>query len=325
MLKLELVNHGYHVGKNNVSKIVKKCGYRFWKAKEVLTSNDPNYKEKLEAITKILSNLKPTERFFSIDEFGPFAVKERGGKRLVPMGEYPTVPQFQRSRGSLIVTAALELSTNQITHFYSTGKNSDEIIRMLRILITKYSGCRRIFLSWDHASWNSSKSLLSEIAEVNSYSFRKKAKTPIVELAPLPARSQFLNVIESVFSGMAKAIIQNSDYESVDDAKVAIDRYFKERNGHFRKHPKRAGRKISSFPLSRRVRIARTPSPMKPNSRCGSDTSRLGPASGLLALCASVQGQHDEAILWWLRVSFPAVCPGQPSRRLTPSRKTIID
>ncbi len=244
LLKLELENQGYHVGKNNVSKIVKKAGYRFWKAKEVLTSNDPNYNEKLQAITKILSNIKPTERFFSIDEFGPFAVKQRGGKRLVRQGEYPTVPQFQPSKGSLIVTAALELCTNQVTHFYSTRKNSDEIIKMLQILIRKYSGCRTIYMSWDHASWHSSKSLFAEIANVNKYRFRKKSKTPIVKLAPLPARSQFLNVIESVFSGMAAAIIQNSNYESVDHAKEAIDRYFMERNEYFHEHPKRAGNKI---------------------------------------------------------------------------------
>jgi len=244
LLKLELENHGYHVGKNTVSKIVKNAGYRFWKAKEVLTSNDPNYHEKLEAITKILSNLKPTERFFSIDEFGPFAVKQRGGRRLVRQGEYPTVAKFQPSKGSLIVTAALELSTNQVTYFYSTRKNSDEIVKMLHILIRKYSGCRRIYMSWDHASWHSSKALFAEIAKVNNYRFRKKLKTPIVKLAPLPARSQFLNVIESVFSGMAAAIIQNSNYESVDHAKEAIDRYFMERNEYFHNHPKRAGNKI---------------------------------------------------------------------------------
>jgi hypothetical protein len=43
---------------------------------------------------------------------------------------------------------------------------------------------------------------------------------------------------------MARAIIHNSDYASLDDAKVAIDRYFRERNEHFRKHPRRAGIKI---------------------------------------------------------------------------------
>jgi len=244
LLRQEMENQGYPICRNNVSLIINKAGYRFWKAKEVLTSNDPKYREKLEAIKNILSNLKPSERFFSIDEFGPFAVKERGGRRLVRQGEYPTVPQFQRSKGSLIVTAALELSTNQITHFYSPRKNSDEIIKMLNILIREYSGYSTIYLSWDHASWHSSKVLFGEIDNINENAIQNQSNIPVVKLAPLPARSQFLNVIESVFSGMATAIIQNSDYESVGEAKEAIDRYFRERNDHFQKNPKRAGNKI---------------------------------------------------------------------------------
>ena len=67
---------------------------------------------------------------------------------------------------------------------------------------------------------------------------------PLVETAPLPAGAQFLNVIESVFSGMARAIIHNSDYKSMDAAKAAIDRYFEDRNANFLQHPKRAGKKI---------------------------------------------------------------------------------
>jgi hypothetical protein len=67
---------------------------------------------------------------------------------------------------------------------------------------------------------------------------------PIVKTAPLPACAQFLNVIESVFSGMAKAIIHNSDYPSVDSAMQAIDGYFDQRNEYFSQHPKRAGKKI---------------------------------------------------------------------------------
>ncbi|WP_246729048.1 hypothetical protein [Methylosinus sp. RM1] len=43
---------------------------------------------------------------------------------------------------------------------------------------------------------------------------------------------------------MARAIIHNSDYGSVDEAKAAIDRYFEERNRHFREHPRRAGNRI---------------------------------------------------------------------------------
>ncbi len=235
---------GYRAGHNTVSKIIKNSGYRFRKAREVLTSNDPHYRHKLRKITRVLSRLGPEERFFSIDEFGPFAVKKTGGRRLVAASEYPTVPQWQRSKGALIVTAALELSTNQITHFYSEKKNSQEMIKLLDILIAKYSGCKRIYLSWDAASWHASKLFLARVEVVNEYHRRRPHLTPAVKLTPLPARAQFLNVIESVFSGLATAIIHNSDYQSVYEAKAAIDRYFNERNEHFRQYPRRAGNKI---------------------------------------------------------------------------------
>lgn len=68
--------------------------------------------------------------------------------------------------------------------------------------------------------------------------------SPRIELVPLPASAQFLNVIESVFSGMARAIIHNSNYSSVKAATEAIDRYFEERNQHFGENPERAGNKI---------------------------------------------------------------------------------
>jgi hypothetical protein len=60
---------------------------------------------------------------------------------------------------------------------------------------------------------------------------------------PLLACAQFVNIIESVFSGMSRAVIQNSDYESVQAARAAIDRHFAGWNAYFRANPKRAGRK----------------------------------------------------------------------------------
>jgi hypothetical protein len=118
------------------------------------------------------------------------------------------------------------------------------MIKLMHILIEKYSGNKTIYLSWDCASWHSSINLMKAIDEVNKYKYRKKYNTPIVKLAPLPAQAQFLNVIESIFSGMATAIIHNSNYQSVERAKAAIDRYFMERNENFRTHPQKAGGKI---------------------------------------------------------------------------------
>ena len=89
-----------------------------------------------------------------------------------------------------------------------------------------------------------SKILYARIDEHNSNVFKGEATGPIVEVAPLPAGAQFLNVIESIFSGMARAIIANSNYGSVDEARAAIARYVQERNEKFSLKPKRAGGKI---------------------------------------------------------------------------------
>jgi transposase len=242
LLRRVLKENGTHVGTALVAKIIKAAGYKWRNAKIVLTSNDPTYKEKLARIRYILSSLQPDEAFFSIDEYGPFAIKAKPGRTLSAPGVQPTVPQWQKSRGCLIMTAALELSGNQVTHFYSAKKNTTEMIRMMDVLIDRYCNRRKLYLSWDAASWHVSKQLFARIDAHNSAVPNKGG--PIIETAPLPAGAQFLNVIESVFGGMARAIIHNSDYKSMDSAKAAIDRYFGDRNANFRQHPKRAGKKI---------------------------------------------------------------------------------
>jgi transposase len=121
------------LGKHAIRGIIKKAGYRWLKAKKVLTSRDHDYRAKLDNIQRILGSLATDEGFFSIDEYGPFAVKRRQGRQLVAPGEVATVPQWQKSKGVLIITAALELSTNQVTHFYSEKKKygrDDKVARL---------------------------------------------------------------------------------------------------------------------------------------------------------------------------------------------------
>ncbi len=236
--------NGLSISKEGIHRILKAAGYRILKAKRVLTSNDPNYKEKVEKITEILSNLKPNEKFFSIDEFGPLAIKMQGGRSWVPPGQTKTIPQWQKSKGSMLITGALELSTNQITHFYSSKKNTDEMIKLLDILLDQYKDENCIYLSWDAASWHISKKLYERVEEVNSRYQKSEHMGPIIRLAPLPSCAQFLNVIESVFSGMARAVLHNSDYASINDCTKAIDRHFANRNRYFKDNPKRAGNKI---------------------------------------------------------------------------------
>jgi transposase len=240
-----LAKQGHHLSERRIRRIIKAGGFRWRKAKVVLTSTDPEYATKLADVKRVLAELKPDEAFFSIDEYGPFAIKKKPGRRRVGPDEEYIVLQFQKSKGWLILTAALELSRNQVTHFYSRRKNTDEMIKMAELLRSEYRDCCRIYLSWDAASWHISKKLVAHLEECNAVA-REGGGWPVVLMAPLPAGAQFLNVIESVFSGMSRAIIHNSDYPSVEAAKSVIDRYFRERNAHFLANPRRAGQKIWS-------------------------------------------------------------------------------
>lgn len=239
----KILSTGPHpAGAEAIRTIIRESGFKWRHARIVLTSHDPDYRTKVEAITKILSELQDDEAFCSVDEYGPFAVKIKGGRKRVAPGEQYVVPQRQKSKGWMILTAALELKRNQVTHFYSRKKDTNEMIRMADTLRSKYRSYRTVYVSWDAASWHVSKRLLEHLEALNLEA--PVLGFPVVKIAPLPAGAQFLNVIESVFSGMARAIIHNSNYDSPETAKSAIDRYFADRNAHFAEHPKRAGQKI---------------------------------------------------------------------------------
>jgi len=134
------------------------------------------------------------------------------------------------------------VSSRRISHFYSQKKNTIETTKLVEMIRHQYRGFRRIYLSWDAAPWDRSKALHDRIEELNAPGLR--GDFPEIRVLPLPGGAQFLNVIESVFSGMARAIIHNSDYASVEDAKAAISRYFEERNRSFQMTPRKAGRSI---------------------------------------------------------------------------------
>jgi len=235
---------GKPISPSIVSLYLRKRGVRFKRSREVLVSNDPQFREKYEAIQHTLENLGKKEKFFSIDEYGPKSVRPKGGRQLVLKGERPVYQKVDKGKGWFICTCALELSTNQLTWFYSRKKDTDEMVKLIEVLIEQYQDQEKLYLSWDAASWHDSQQLRDYLSGVNEPDYRAKRKAPEILLAPLPTRTPHLNVVESVFSGMAKSVIHNSDYDSVQECMDAIDRYFNVRNRHYKENPKRAGNKI---------------------------------------------------------------------------------
>ena len=132
-----------------------------------------------------MSDLSDDECFFSIDEYGPFNIRLMPGKRLCAPDEFPSVPQWQKCRGTIILTGALELRTNQITHFYSETKNTGEMIKMVDVLRRKYKPMKTIYISWDAAGWHISKALGERVEFLNGWANYDEA-APAIQLAPLP-------------------------------------------------------------------------------------------------------------------------------------------
>src|ERR1700758_5465803 len=76
------------------------------RARQVLTSSDPNYRAKVEVIIQTLQTLGDTETLFFIDELGPLSVKKHGGRSFVKKGEALVVPQLQTPKGSIVLAGA---------------------------------------------------------------------------------------------------------------------------------------------------------------------------------------------------------------------------
>jgi hypothetical protein len=78
---------------------------------------------------------------------------------------------------------------------------------------------------------------------------RRYGPSPLTVLS-LPSGAQFgcnrvrvqPDVIESVFSRMARAILHNNNYKNVDECKAAINMCFADRNRAFLKRPRRSGK-----------------------------------------------------------------------------------
>ena len=235
--------HTEGISRSTVNRLIKKVGYGWRKARRVLTSPDPNYREKAELLWKTLRSLSASELLFYCDEWGPVQVKRRDGRAYRLKGSAPRIPRHQVSKGTVSLVAALSATTNQITWLFVPSKDSESMMRLLEMLYNQYHDKSKLYVTWDAVSWHNSATLIQWVDEFNAAN-NGQPRGPMIELIPLPTSAQFLNVIEGVFSGMTKAVIHNSDYKCPDDMKAAISRHFNQRNRHFTEHPARAGKKI---------------------------------------------------------------------------------
>jgi transposase len=235
--------YGVTIAPGTARRYLRKSGYTMRRSRQVLTSSDPNYREKVEVLLQVLQSLGDTETLLFVDELGPLAVKKYGGRLFVKKGEALNVPQLQTPKGSVVLAGALCATTNQMTWCYVQSKDTTAMTDLIELVYSEHQDKTHLYITWDAASWHDSISLVDWLDAFNLKT-RETKEGPLIALVPLPSCSQFLNVIESVFGVMKKAVIHHSNYQSAHEMKSAISRHFRERNAYFRDNPRRAGKKI---------------------------------------------------------------------------------
>jgi transposase len=235
--------HNEAISSSTVGRFLKKSDYSIRKARKVLSSPDPDYREKVELLLNTLHSLKADELFFFVDELGPLRVKKYGGRTFVGRNEPCSIPQKQADRGVVTMAGALSATTNQVTWLYGPSKDTSAMIDLIEVLFNRHRAAARLYISWDAASWHRSYGLVEWLDAFNAET-RKSQEGPLIYLVPLPTSSQFLDVIEAIFSGMKRAVIHHSNYRSEEEMKAAISQHFVGRNAYFLANPKRAGQKI---------------------------------------------------------------------------------
>jgi transposase len=138
--------YGERISQSSVNRAIQQAGYSIKKARRVLTSPDPEYREKVEQVLSTLQNLEPHELFFFIDELGPLRVKKYGGRTFAAKGDVPTVPQVQAHKGSITMAGALNATANQVTWLFSPAKDTQSMIDLIEILFNQDSYVKRFLL-----------------------------------------------------------------------------------------------------------------------------------------------------------------------------------
>jgi transposase len=118
--------------------LLRQSGFTIRKARKVLTSPDPNYREKVDLLLDTLQNLRSGELLFFVDELGPLRVKKYGGRALVRKYEALTYPQEQAHRGIIMMSGALSATTNQMTWLYGSAKDTSAMIDLMELLYNQY-------------------------------------------------------------------------------------------------------------------------------------------------------------------------------------------
>ena len=219
-----------NISQGTVSKILNASKIKPHKIISYIEQRDPDFDSKSTVVlhtykqVEIIKNrVESGEEVFSAiisyDEKPGILALENTAPDLLPKpGEYPAIARdYEYIRhGTVSLLAGIDLLTGNIFHKVFDKHRSKEFIEFLKYLDEIYPSQLKITIILDNLKVHTSKETTNYLASVpNRFHF-----------VFTPKHASWLNIIESLFSKMARSMLRGIRTSSRDELKSRIDEYF---------------------------------------------------------------------------------------------------
>ena len=219
-----------NISQGTISKILNASKIKPHKIISYIEQRDPDFDSKSAVVLHtykqveiIKDKAEPGEEVFSAiisyDEKPGIMALGTTAPDLPPKpGEYPAIArdcEYVR-HGTISLLAGIDLLTGNIQHKVFDNHRSKEFVEFLKYLDDVYPSQIKITIILDNLRVHTSKETTNYLASVpNRFHF-----------VFTPKHASWLNIIESLFSKMARSMLRGIRVASKDELKSRIDEYF---------------------------------------------------------------------------------------------------
>ena len=223
-----------NVSRSTVFEILNEAEIRPHKVRYYVEKRDEDFDRKMAVVLHvykevdminngvIIPELKDTITI-SFDEKPGIQAISLTSEELPPVpGKHPSVTRdYEYKRlGTLSLLAGIDLHTGSVTETVSRTHNSDDFILFLKKLDSSYPEEKKIRLILDNLKVHTSRKTKEYLLTVPNR----------FEFVFTPKHGSWLNIVEILFSKLARTMLREIRVKTVEELKNRIDQYFQEIN-----------------------------------------------------------------------------------------------
>jgi transposase len=207
------------VSRERLRQILAEEEITFQATKTWKESPDPLREEKLARIEHVLEYCR--DRTFSLDEFGPLAIKPEGGQAWAPRSKPQRLrANYHKPHGTRQLFAWYSVGDDRLAGRIERRKGAAPTLRALQAIRALRPDGKTIYVILDNLNHHRGKDL------------RQWCADNAVELCFTPTYASWANPIEAHFGPLREFTLNNSDYPDHPELNKAIRKYLRWRNAN---------------------------------------------------------------------------------------------